>query len=416
MLGSNKRKKISVLQINAVYATKSTGRTCLELDKELTRRGIDSHTAASAMPPHYKNEAFEIGSPLDHKLHALLSRLTGLQGYFSKKATKELISHIKELSPSVVHLRNLHANFINLPLLLGFLAKEDIPTVITLHDCWFFTGKCTHYTSEACYKWKESCGNCPQLRKDNKSWFYDQTSKMLNDKSVLLTNIPRLGVVGVSDWLTEQARKSILKNASIVKRIYNWIDLDAFRDTKSTAEYRRKNGLLSSDFVVLGVASSWGERKGINDFIELASKLKGEAFFFIVGKLDKGVNFPDNVIHIPEINSPEELADVYSSADVFVNLSLEETFGKVTAESLACGTPVVVYDSTANPELVGERCGYIVPPGEVSAVAQFLLKVKGRGREYYSESCREFAKENFCMKGRVCDYVSLYRELVNERS
>src|SRR5690606_36635705 len=123
-----------------------------------------------------------IGSTFDHKLHGLWSRVFGEQTYFSKRATKELVAYIQKLKPDVVHLRNWHSNFINLGILLKYLADHDVPTVITLHDCWFYTGKCTHYTVDSCYKWQNNCGGCPRLKKDNPSWFFDKTTQMLADK------------------------------------------------------------------------------------------------------------------------------------------------------------------------------------------------------------------------------------------
>ena len=212
---------MKILQINAVNAIASTGRNARELGDFLLSQGHDSVIAYSKGPSLDKNREFIIGNNIDEKLHGLLSRISGMQGYFSRGATKKLLSFMDEYSPDVVVLNNLHANYINLPLLLGYLAKKDIATVAVLHDCWFYTGKCCHYTAKGCYKWKESCGACPQLKKYNKSWFFDRTEKMLADKKKLFGAIPRLAVVGVSDWITEEARKApVFTNAKIFKRIW----------------------------------------------------------------------------------------------------------------------------------------------------------------------------------------------------
>ena len=176
---------MKVLQINAVNKIASTGRNASEIGDYLLSKGHSSTIAYSAGPSVDKEKEYCIGSKLDAKLHGLLSRISGKQGYFSRGATKKLLSFMDEYSPDVVVLNNLHGNYINLSLLLGYLAKKDIATIAVLHDCWFYTGKCCHYTAQGCYKWKEICGNCPQLKKYNKSWFFDRTEKMLADKKKL---------------------------------------------------------------------------------------------------------------------------------------------------------------------------------------------------------------------------------------
>lgn len=74
---------------------------------------------------------------MDHKLHALLSRITGRQACFSYLATRRLLRELDRINPDAVILRNLHGNYINLPVLLRYLAKKDIVTIPVMHDCWF---------------------------------------------------------------------------------------------------------------------------------------------------------------------------------------------------------------------------------------------------------------------------------------
>ena len=284
---------MKILQINSVYNISSTGRTTYELDEFLTARGHESYVANGENKVAGK-DVFYMGTYWDHKLHALLSRLSGLVGYFSTVHTKKLIKNIESISPDILHLRNLHSNFIDIPLLLSYLAKKEISTVITLHDCFFYTGKCTHYTVDNCYKWQNDCGACPRLKKDNKSWFLDRTKKMLADKKQLFGNVKKLAVIGVSDWITNEAKKSILQNALIIERIYNWIDLDVFKPEQNS---------FSPDFIILGVASFWSKDKGLDKFIELASLLSDKMKIVLVGKLNKNIDLPGNVVSVKETNS-----------------------------------------------------------------------------------------------------------------
>lgn len=400
---------MKILQINAVNAIASTGRNAKELGDFLLSQGHDSVIAYSKGPSLDKNREFIIGNNIDAKLHGLLSRISGMQGYFSRGATKKLLSFMDEYSPDVVALNNLHGNYINLPLLLGYLAKKDIATVAVLHDCWFYTGKCCHYTAKGCYKWKDSCGACPQLKKYNKSWLFDRTEKMLADKKKLFGAIPRLAVVGVSDWITEEARKApVFSNAKIFKRIYNWIDTETFAP-RNTDALREKLGLDGKN-VILAVASGWNKEKGIDTLLEIADKLTEDEKLLLVGNIGS-IELKENIIHIPATNSVSELAEYYSLADVFVQPSLEETFGKVTAEALSSGTPAVCFNSTANPELVGDNCGSVVEVGQIDRLYKEIEEILSKDKSIYSKACREFAEHNFNMEKNLSEYAKLFEEL-----
>lgn len=338
-----------------------------------------------------------------------MSRLTGRQGYFSYFSTKKLLRRIKKIRPDIVHLRVLHSNCLHIPTLLTFLAKNNIPTVLTLHDCWFFTGHCCYFIDANCNRWTKQCGHCPELHAWNQSWFFDRTRNNLVDKKELFSKINRLAVIGVSDWVTNFIKDSILKNATIVERIYNWIDIETFKPTKSNI--REKLG-LESDFIVLGVAQNWGIQKGIDDIIIVAEQLP-EYKFWLIGNISKNYfPLPANVRIIGTLSSVRDLVEYYSTADVFFNPSTRETFGKVTVEALSCGTPVVAYNLTATPELVRSDCGFIVEQGDYNAVIEALKTVRMKGKEKYSDSCRRFAVSNFSSTKLMSDYLDLYQRLL----
>ncbi len=398
---------MKILQINAVYKLSSTGRTVFELHEFLQKNGIESYVACANKIE--SENIYLIGSYFEKKLHALMSRLTGLQGYFSRRGTRKLIKYMEQIKPDIVHLRNLHANYINLPILFSYLAQNNIGTVITLHDCWIYTGKCAHYTIEKCYKWQGGCHHCPKRDSDNKSWFFDQTPKMWLDKKTWLEAIPRLAVVGVSEWITREAKKSILGKAEIIRCVYNWIDLDTFKYTDSNRLIKKWR--LENKFVILGVANKWSDKKGLETFIQLAERLDEHKKLVLVGDIPE-VRLPDQVIQVASTNNVGELVEYYSMADVFVQLSLEETFGKVVAEALACGTPVITVDSTANSELVSESCGIVLKNLEIAGILDALYIIEKFGKEYYQNSCRKFVEDNFSLDSRVKDYIEIYEKLM----
>lgn len=401
---------MKVLQINAVNGISSTGRTSTEIADYLNQNGQEGFIAYSAGIPYTKG--YRIGNVLDAKLHGLLSRIFGTQAYFSYFATKQLLNYMQKLKPELVHLRNLHGNYINLKLLLNYLAKNDIPTVITLHDCWLYTGKCTHYTVDNCYKWQRACGGCPRLKKDNPSWFFDRTKKMHRDKKQWTAAIPRLAVVGVSDWITNEAKKSFLSSAKIITRVYNWIDMDVFKPI-GISVLQKKLG-MQNKFVILGVASRWSNAKGLDKFIELAGLVTSDTVIILVGSMKDKIKLPNNMILIRETHDASELAQYYSLADVYLHLSLEETFGKTIAEALSCGTPAIVYNSTACPELIGEGCGYIVEPGYIEGINNAIKSVKKFGKSYYRDNVLSYSKKHFSKEKNINKTIGIYQEVIKK--
>lgn len=404
---------IKVLQVNVVYGVKSTGRNCFELATELEGDDFAFYSAYAIESSIKPENGFLIGNYLDHKVHAFLSRISGLQGYFSRASTLRLIGQIEKIGPDIVHINNLHSNYINLGELITYIAKNNIGLVATLHDCWFFTGKCTHFTNDNCQRWKNSCGECPRLAKDNPSWFFDRTSKMLEDKRRWFSSVQRLAVVGVSNWISNQARESILKNASDIRTIYNWVDLDVFKPLgqKTKIHVANRFGFEVNSFLILFVASEWNESKGIFRIPKILSALGPDYRAIVVGRLRQPIDFPDTVIHLGETDNVGQLVEYYSAADVFVNLSNEETFGKVTAEAMACGTPVVVMDSTANPEIVGKNCGYVVNPESDLEVIEAIFRIRHNGKSSYQSDCRKHAVTCFSKQHCVGQYRALYEQL-----
>lgn len=401
---------MKIVQINACYEFSSTGRTCYELHTYLADHGIDSYKFYSM--PQLTSDKYElIGSKFDHKLHALLSRITGKQAYFSRIPTHGLITKLTKIQPDVVILRNFHSNYINLPLLAQYLAKNDIPTIVVLHDCWFFTGYCCHYTEINCQKWQTECYGCPLIKVDKASWFFDTTRSVFRHRKHLLESIPRLAVVGVSDWITNEGRKSpVFHNALMFQRIYNWIDLNAFYP-RETTELRKKYGIKETDFVALGVSMSWSFRKGLEVYVELAKKMPDIKIVMIGKKPD--IELPSNIISIPPTSSVDKLAQFYSMADVLFNFSIQETFGKVAAEALACGTPIIVNNATANPEIPGQ-CGFVVDSNNVSQVLDAVNAIRANGKKIYLKSCVERANALFEKDKNIKQYIQLFRELTGK--
>lgn len=406
---------MKIVQINAVYGIMSTGRNVMELSDFLKKEGNECITFYGGCQQPSEKDIYFMGSTLTHKIHALTSRLFSDAGRGSIIATKKLLRFLEEYKPDIVHLNNLHGNFIHINVLLEFLAKNDIPTVVHLHDCFFFTGGCMHYTSNDCFKWLVECDDCQFLQRGKNFIFSNRANRNLKNKIRLFSSIPRLAVCGVSKWTENEARRSpVFANAKIITHIYNWVDLDIFKpqSPKINDDTRKKLNIGNSP-MILGVASVWGRAKGLNDFNKLAQLLT-DFTIVLVGRMPLNVNLAPNIIAVGSTESVHQLVRLYSASDVFVHLSLEETFGKVTAEALACGTPAIVYDSTASPELVSSDTGAVLKPGDIYSVAKAVTDILTAPQ--MSDACRTRAISLFDMSTNIRAQIKVYNDLITSLS
>lgn len=400
---------MKVLQINTVYGVKSTGRTCLETANGLRAAGFECYTAYGVGKSSDKY-AYRIGTKTDYYIHNILSRVTGLQGYFSKRATVKLLEYIDSVSPDIIHLRNLHANYINLPLLFDYLIKKKTHVVLNLHDCWAFTGKCAYYTDNKCFKWKTECNKCPVLRQYPQSLFFDKTNKMFLDKKEWFTSLNSLTVIGVSNWITKQASMSFLGNREMFT-VYNWVNQNVFKPYEENI--LKKYGMDNHKFTILGVSADWTKGTArYTDFMKLASLIDDNMQIVLVGKKNSRDQFPPQIKHIEFVENTNELAKIYSAADVYVHLATEDTFGKVIAEAMACGTPVVVYNSTVYPEIVNINCGHVANKRDVNGIYRGICEIKSKGKKSYSNNCISSVSSKYNYEKNINRLVDIYKSIL----
>ncbi|MBE5741941.1 MAG: glycosyltransferase [Clostridiales bacterium] len=395
---------MKVLQINAVYGNGSTGVITKDIGEMLKNNGDEPYFAYQTTNEKVDN-GYKIGNKLDWKFHALYSRLFGKQAYASKGATRRFLKWVDKIKPDVVHLHNLHSNYINLNMLCKYLAKNDIKTVITMHDCWYFTGKCSHYSAVKCDKWQTSCGNCPQNKTEVKSLFFDNTAKVLKDRTDNLNKIKDLTLVGCSNWISNEARRSKLKNAKITT-IYNGVDTSIFtpRESKIRSEY----GIKNDEFVILGMADKWVQPAN-QEIVEKIVTAFGSTKIIIVGCKDYQKEYFSrfkSVISIGYVTDRKRLAEIYSTANVFVNLTHADTLPTVNMESICCGTSVITYNCCGSPELIDNDSGFVVDENDGEAIVESIKKIKNNLMQFsVEEKQNKFNKDN-CYK----KYLEVYKE------
>ena len=322
---------MKILQINTVYAEGSTGKIANEIHDICIENGEECISAYRCDFNGKKNyeDTVIISSKIDSRIHGKLARMTMFKGCFSVMKTAKFIKKIKKYSPDIIHIHNLHGSYINIPLLFKYIKKENIPVVFTLHDCWPFTAICSHFSLNGCEKWREGCNHCSQAKQLSSSPF-DFTKYMWRLKRNWFTGVENLIIVTPSQWLKNLVKQSFLKEYDVCT-IYNGIDLETFKPVESSF---RKDNELEGKKIVLGVAYKWSYSKGLDVFLELSKLLPKDYTIVLVGS-DESIDdkLPDNILSIYKTENQQKLAEIYSSADVFINATRAEVLGLVNIEA-----------------------------------------------------------------------------------
>ncbi len=358
---------MKILMINSVCGIRSTGRICTDLAEALEKQGheVKIGYGRETVPEKYRRFAVRISSETEVRLHGVKARLFDADGLGSKRATARFLRFVKEYDPDVIHLHNLHGYYINIPMLFRYIIENKKKVIWTLHDCWAFTGHCCNLNG--CDKWKSLCKDCPKHKLYPAS-ITDRSHLNYKRKKELFTAVEDLIIVTPSQWLADLTRRSFLGNAKI-EVIRNGIDLEAFQPTEG--DFRSRYGLEDKK-IVLGVASAWSKSKGLCDFIKLADELPDSYKIVLVGlKPDQMQLIPEKILGIERTNNVQELAEIYTAADVFVNATYNDNYPTVNLEAQACGTPVITYRTGGSVESVPAE--NVVEQGDVMGLKDKIL-------------------------------------------
>ena len=402
-----------ILQIGIEVNSGSTGKVAEQIGIIAIDGGFESYIAyARGYNPSLSN-TIKIGNKLSQFIHLLKTRILGEHLDGSYFVTKIFINKIKKLNPDIIHLHNIHGYYINVPLLFKFLKKFGKPVIWTLHDCWVFTGHCTHFTIEGCDKWKKECFSCPKTKNYPKSLFFDTSNQEYLTKKKLFNDLPNLVLVGVSDWVARLAGESFLKNKKIIS-VFNGVNTEVFRQMFNRNEVLTKYNINPTSKVLIASGTTWINTKGLDDYKILADVLPLDYQLVLVGVNKKvASNIPSKIITIPRTESQNELAELYSVAEILLCLSYQESFGFPPVEAMACGTPVIVYNNTALRELVNESTGRLVPTGNINEVLEMIREITSIGKNKFSQNCRNRVLEIYDMNLSYQKYLNLYIELLN---
>ena len=392
-----------VAHINRVYPYGSTGKIVKGINELCLKRGYETRVCFGYSDESQTDDnCISMSSYLDTHIHNRLARLTGFQGFFSFFKTLSFLKELKEFNPDLIHMHNIHDSYVNHFLLFSYIKKHEIPVVWTQHDCWAFTGLCYHFQSINCLKWRDGCGHCP-MAKNHDLLLFDSSAFCWKVKKRLYAGLDSMYVVTPSKWLSELVSQSYLAKYPC-KVIHNGIDLSVFYPR---GQKFREERSLSDKCIVLGVSFGWSSTKGLDVFLELAEKLSDKFQIVIVGvDNDLSKELPKNIIGIPCTRCQDELAEMYSAADIFVNPTREDTFPTVNMEALACGTPVITFKTGGSAEIISKDTGIAIEKGDVPSLIGAIEFVKDQ-QPFTSEACVKHAKK-FSKEERFAEYLDLY--------
>lgn len=406
---------MKLLQINVTVNSGSTGRIAEQIGQLAIAQGWESYIAYGRGPSVSDSRLIRIGSKWEIYWHVLMTRLFDRHGLASKRATKRFIKQIKEIQPDIIHLHNVHGYYLNYELLFNFLAEYNRPIVWTLHDCWPFTGHCAHFMEANCMQWETLCKRCPLKRNYPASVLFSRSASNFMLKKRVTTRLKELMcVVPVSEWLHELLKRSFMHEIP-AQTIHNGIDVSVFAPRNAPSKYVQNN---DSRFVIMGVSSVWTESKGLDDFYKLRTMLPQETYAIVlVGVTEtQRANLPKGVHGITRTENVDELAVLYSTADVFVNPTYADNYPTTNLEAMACGTPVITYRTGGSPESVTEETGLVIEQGNVEALVAAIKVVRRNGKEKYSAACRQRAESYFDKDKCYQQYVDMYKTIIKENN
>ena len=404
---------MKVLLVNCVYGQGSTGKILKSLHQGLIARGWDSYVRYGRGQISSEPNVEKLASERVAQLQALASRISGYSYSCSPITTKRLKDDINQIKPNIVNLHCINANTVNIAEILEFLKRKNIPTVVTAHAEFLYTGGCGHALT--CNKWKTGCGNCPQFHSPDSqlstSYLFDRSKSYWHALEKAYSGFNDLRITGVSPWLVDRIKQSPFFSSEQVCYTPNGVDTNIFHP-RLADDLRRCHGIAETAKVYLHVTPNFKmPLKGGKYILELANRIneiRPKDIVIIIGYDGSTADLPKNVIPITHTNNQEELAEYYSMADATVIASSRETFSMVTAESLCCGTPVVGFKA-GGPESIcrfghASFCEY----GDIVSLVKNSITI------YKSKEISSIYTKEFSMDSMTRQYMSVYNKIVKK--
>ena len=405
---------MKILTVNCVDYRYSTGKIIYDISEALKDRCHFVFCYGTGDPSH--DNYYRICGKTEYRFYYLLGRITGLKYATGYTSTLRLIKFIKKQNPDIVHLHCPNTNVFNLGMILNFLKKSSIPTVITNHAEFFYTGNCPH--AYECLKFQNGCGNCTYTFDPYRRYLFDRTAYEWKRMKNALNGFERLAMVCVSPWVEERIHLSpIIDKKTLICTILNGIETDIFFQRKSNL--KRELGYSDDCKTALHVTASFTDSetdvKGGHYIIRLAER-NPDIIFLIAGNNSVKAELPANIRILGEISDQIKLAEYYSLADLCIISGKRETFSMPTAESLCCGTPIIGFkaggpESIAIPEF-SEFCQY----DDIDALDALLKKWQDLKYTIGPDVISEVSRKKYSKFKMAKDYFDLYMNILTDKN
>lgn len=387
---------MNIAILNTLAKTGSTGKITYGYQQYLKNQGHNAYIFYGRDDEKVSNDEKDIirvGTNTDLRIHACLSRITGMQGIYSKHATKRMLQQFKELRIDAVCMFNLHGYYLDTPALFKWLGKNQIPCEYVMLDEYPFLGKCAY--SFECDRFKTECKNCPRVKEHPKSLFFDSSTRMFHLKQEMYGLVHQCVFVGI-EYTVNRAKESAITRNCRFAIADEAIDLRNLFYPRDTSKLRKKLKIPDGNKIVLTVAAYPNERKGSQYFLEAAKRMtedKDITFVHVGFKADTSI-CPPNYVPIGFVKDQDLLAQYYSLGDLFVQTSTAETIPASILEALACGTPILGFNCSGIPYTADAEHGTFVEPCNIEEMIRIIKETPIKSQERIT-SCREYAKSRF---------------------
>lgn len=400
---------MKILYINTTYLQGGAARIARSLAQEVQRHGHEVLFLYGRGISDGSVPSIRIETTAESAYYALNCRIFDNDGLCAVVPTKRIIRKIEEFNPDLVHIHNMHGYYLEVRKLFDYLHKRRIPVVWTLHDFWGVTGHCVHFLEAKCECWKYgTCKACPEKGSYPASKLLDASGRNFKIKKQVFNKIKNIAYVTPSKWMKQVLSGSFLDSDKI-HAIPNGIYLGEV--TVNDFDLRSMYGLTEKK-IILGVANGWEKGKGLDVFLNLSKHIDANYHIVLVGFKDNvPEDLPSNVLGLKRTESFSKLAAWYETADVFLNASKQETFGLVSVEAMAYGTPVVAFDVCANREIIINETGKVIESEK--ELVDAIESICNEDANTYADSCRRQASL-FSVERMTNDYLDLYSRLLGK--
>lgn len=398
-----------VIIVNVNSHIGSTGKISYGLYQYLKQKGNDVKLCCRGVkePSIQDDNIIELNSKWELYYSIFMSRLTGYEGIHNRFATARFFKLLDEFKPDVVHLFNLPGYYLNYYNVMEFLKNNEIPTVYSMMDEFNYTGKCT-YPGD-CTRFMTECHHCPQKKGYPQSWFFDNSNKIFKRKKKIYEGWDLLTLTGIK-WSCDKAKKSALTCNTRLEVIPHPINTKSLFTPRDASGLRQKLRIPENNKVVLTATDAKAERKGGKFFLEMAKKMendKGFTFVFVGYNRDDW-EIPNNMITVGFVSDQNMLAEFYSLADLYVCVSLADTFPTTCLNALACGTKLLGFEAGGVPYCAPKEFGKYVPARDVDALVSQVKKMEKKTERDIKET-REFACASYSEEVVNAKFYNLYK-------